>query len=477
MTLEREAWIVVDLGFGDAGKGSTTDFLVRDRRATLVVRFNGGAQAGHNVVTDDGRHHTFSQFCAGTFVPGVEGLLGPDFLLHPLGMVVEEEHLQRLGIRDAWERTSIDRRARVITPYQQAAGRIRELLRGSGAHGTCGVGIGECARDSLDATEDTLRAGELADPGRTRKKLESQRHRKRAEIAALPGTWTAAATQEAALFDDEGLVDRVLDAWREFSSNSRIVPDSRTHELITEHPRVVFEGAQGLLLDENWGFHPHTTWSDCSPAGALALVPDDRSTTVLGITRAYAVRHGPGPFPTADDQHTFVEEHNDDQCWQGQFRTGPLDGVLLRYACEVMGQLDGIAITCLDRVAEPATVCSGYRADASDTLVRRSDDGLIRSLVPGDRTDLEHRSNLTRLLQRSSPVLDEVGSVLSFVEEVTGRPVLLRSRGPGAGARTWVPATPLPGLAASELGERRGGRRNGQGSDEAEEDQEERQDS
>ena len=85
----REAWAVVDLGFGDGGKGTLTDFLVRDRGAGLVVRFNGGAQAGHNVVCPDGRHHTFAQFCAGSFVPGVLGLLGPEFLLHPLGMAVD----------------------------------------------------------------------------------------------------------------------------------------------------------------------------------------------------------------------------------------------------------------------------------------------------------------------------------------------------------------------------------------------------
>ena len=94
--MSRRAWIVVDLGFGDAGKGGVTDFLARDQRADLVVRFNGGAQAGHNVVTPDGRHHTFSQFGAGTFA-GVRTALGPAFLLHPLAMVVEAEHLVRAG--------------------------------------------------------------------------------------------------------------------------------------------------------------------------------------------------------------------------------------------------------------------------------------------------------------------------------------------------------------------------------------------
>ena len=437
MTQDREAWVVVDLGFGDAGKGSITDFLVRDRGAGLVVRFHGGAQAGHNVVTDDGRHHTFSQFCAGTFVPDVMGLLGSDFLLHPLGMMVEESHLQTLGIRDAWDRTLIHRRARVITPYQQATGRIRELLRGPAAHGTCGVGVGECVRDSLQAPDDTLHAGDLGDPERTRRKLEAQRDRKRAELDALDGVWTAAARQTFALFDDAKLVERALDSWREFCDRSKLASEGRAHGLLTENSRIVFEGAQGVLLDELWGFHPHTTWSDCRPAGALALVPDDRPSKVLGVTRAYSVRHGAGPFPAGGNADPIVEEHNVDEGWQGQFRSGPLDGVLLRYASEVVGRLDGIALTCLDRLPEPARVCTGYRVEDTEGLGRKGEDGSLQSLVPGKHEDLGHRAGLTRLLARCTPVLEEVGSIRSFVEEATGRPVLLESRGPRASDKTW----------------------------------------
>ena len=106
--MSLEAWIVVDLGFGDAGKGTITDFLVRERGAEWVVRFNGGAQAGHNVVTDDGRHHTFSQLGAGSFVPGVRSYLGPDFVLHPGALLEEARALARVGIPDAFERLYVD---------------------------------------------------------------------------------------------------------------------------------------------------------------------------------------------------------------------------------------------------------------------------------------------------------------------------------------------------------------------------------
>ncbi|HMA92189.1 MAG TPA: adenylosuccinate synthetase, partial [Polyangiaceae bacterium] len=100
----RRAFIVVDLGFGDAGKGLLTDALVRRHDIQLVMRFNGGAQAGHNVVTDSGRHHTFSQFGSGTFVPGVRTHLSRDVVVHPTALAVEAEVLTRQGVTDALER-------------------------------------------------------------------------------------------------------------------------------------------------------------------------------------------------------------------------------------------------------------------------------------------------------------------------------------------------------------------------------------
>lgn len=345
-----EAIVVVDLGFGDAGKGTITDFLVRDRGAALVVRFNGGAQAGHNVVTPDGRHHTFAQLGAGTFVDGVGTHLGPAFLLHPGGLLVEVAHLAAKSVPDALDRLTIDGRARVITPFQQAAGRLRELQRGDRAHGTCGVGIGECAADA--GLDDAIVAADLADPARLRVRLARQQDRKRAEFrSVVAGVPPARAEVELALLDDLGAVERTLAAWAPARTLRVLDADAAAARL--RAPRtVVFEGAQGVLLDETWGFHPHTTWSDCTPRGARALA-GDRAVTVLGVTRAYMVRHGPGPFPT-DGTLAIPELHNGDGGWQGRFRTGALDLPLLAYAARACAGLDGVAVTCLDRV--PARV-------------------------------------------------------------------------------------------------------------------------
>ncbi|MEM6928794.1 MAG: adenylosuccinate synthetase [Myxococcota bacterium] len=416
--MSREAWAVVDLGFGDAGKGSVTDFLVRDRDGSLVVRFNGGAQAGHNVVTADGRHHTFSQFGAGLFA-GAEGLLGPDFLLHPLGMAVEAEHLERVGVRDPWARTWVDRRARVVTPYQQAALRIRERLRGDRAHGTTGVGIGECVADGLHHPQERLTAGDLDDASTVRARLHRQRERKRAELIAL-----GASHGDLEVFDDPELIERVVTVWRDVAQRMRRLDRDQTRAHIGRSPRVVFEGAQGVLLDETWGFHPHTTWSDCTFAGAEALLQDRRCIR-LGVTRAYAVRHGAGPFPTEQDVD-LEEPHNASDGWQGAFRRGGLDGVLLRYALEVCGGVDGLVVTCLDQAPRPSSV-DAYRTAG----------GEVYRVEPGPPADLGHRERLGAWLRTVTPVPSERSGV-AFVEAATDHDVWLVSEGPTSAHKHWV---------------------------------------
>ncbi|MFI0444841.1 adenylosuccinate synthetase [Actinomadura sp. 6N118] len=111
--------IVADLGFGDAGKGTVVDWFCSrgPEPVDAVVRFNGGAQAAHNVVAPDGRHHTFAQFGSGTFTPGVATHLSRFMLVDPLALAAEADHLRKLGIRDPLARLTVDRAALLTTPY------------------------------------------------------------------------------------------------------------------------------------------------------------------------------------------------------------------------------------------------------------------------------------------------------------------------------------------------------------------------
>jgi adenylosuccinate synthase len=182
-------------------KGLFTDYLCRSKAAHTVVRFNGGAQAGHNVVLPDGRHHTFSQFGAGTFNAGVATVLSAPVVVHPTALLVEESYLRRAGVGDALDRLLIDARCLVTTPYHEAAGRLRERARGAAAHGSCGVGFGETVGHALAHPEQALRYADLLQPGHARDKLEAMRH---SLHAALPEGARAADPQDAAILDDPG---------------------------------------------------------------------------------------------------------------------------------------------------------------------------------------------------------------------------------------------------------------------------------
>ena len=162
---------LLGLGFGDCGKGLFTDALTRSLHAHTIVRFNGGAQAGHNVVLPDGRHHTFSQFGAGSFVDGTVTVLASPVVVHPSALGVEARALECVGLADAMTRLMIDGRCRVTTPFHQSAGRLREHLRGTTAHGTCGVGVGETVAFSLAHPRDGLTYAELHSTALAREKL------------------------------------------------------------------------------------------------------------------------------------------------------------------------------------------------------------------------------------------------------------------------------------------------------------------
>src|SRR3989344_2017692 len=168
---KKKAVLVGGLGFGDEGKGTTTEFLTGFYKAGVVIRYNGGAQAGHNVVLRDGRQHVFSQFGSGTFVPGVKTHLSRFVVVNPVSMFNEEKHLQRVGVTDAFQRTTIDEQATIVTPYHRIANQLAEISRGPNRHGSCGRGIGEAVSDRFKYRDKILLAGDLRDKNIIKDKL------------------------------------------------------------------------------------------------------------------------------------------------------------------------------------------------------------------------------------------------------------------------------------------------------------------
>jgi adenylosuccinate synthase len=443
------AILIADLGYGDAGKGSIVDYLARITPAHTVVRYNGGAQAAHNVVTPDGRHHTFSQFGSGTFLPSVRTHLSRFMMVNPLAMLAEERHLQSQGIYDAFSRLSIERDALLTTPFQQSANRLREIARGNGRHGSCGMGVGETMSDWLTHGSQVLFAGDLTCRRTVVKKLHFMRDAKIAQLEDLLDDLASAehARQDLQILCDPHIVDTTADVYQYISGLVSIVEPGYLGKILERPGAVIFEGAQGVLLDEWYGFYPYNTWSTLTFKNADVLLSENSfigETLKLGLVRAYATRHGAGPFVTEDAglSRQLPEAHNQNNPWQREFRIGYLDLTAIRYALSVIGNVDGLVVTNLDRMDAIAEwrVCEQYQsAEKYPNLGEYFDleDDLIGSIkVPADPTDLIRQAQLTRLLMSMKPVYKDCErsrpDYLALISERLQLPIVITSAGPTA---------------------------------------------
>ncbi len=432
------AILVVDLAFGDCGKGTIIDYLTRLRNAHTVVRFNGGPQAAHNVVTPDGRHHTFAQFGSGSFVPGVRTLLSRFVMIEPYAMLNEAAHLADMGVHDAMGRLLIDERCPIITPAHQAANRLREMARGDRAHGTCGMGIGETMTDLLDRPALMLHAHDLADRAKVVRKLREICELKASELQPVMDAVSdhPRGRQEARTLLDPSWIPVAADTYAAVAELANVIDAKQARHILCADGTILFEGAQGVLLDEWFGFHPHTTWSTTTFANADSLLDEagySGRRTRVGVLRAYFTRHGAGPLVTEDSAFSAAlpEPHNGNAGWQGRFRAGPFDAVAARYALGVAGPVDSLAITHLDRLAPiPAKICTAYELalPLSDSAVAEGkqmftwESGRIIDIPVRRPADLGASEQLTRALGRCQPVYstlhpDNSRSFIKFIEK------------------------------------------------------------
>ncbi|MDP2269318.1 MAG: adenylosuccinate synthetase [Archangium sp.] len=411
--MNPRAFIVTGLGFGDCGKGTVTDALTRRFDARLVVRFNGGAQAGHNVVLPDGRHHTFAQFGAGSFVEGVRTHLAAHVVVHPTALAVEADYLARAGVPDAFSRLTADPRCLVTTPFHQAAGRLRERLSGNG---TCGVGVGETVRDALAHADDALRMGALHGAADQLERIRVRLLESLPQDVAKDSDWS--------MLQDPSLAQRWLDVVRALPV--RLVTDEEVARAHRDHS-IVFEGAQGILLDEHHGFHPHTTWSTCTARNALHwLRHSPHQVERVGVLRSTLTRHGAGPLPSESKELRLPEPHNASAGWQGAFRIGWFDPILLRYAMAANGGVDWLALTHVDR--------------RQDRFVESYDFKLATLTAPeGSAERLAQQTALTRSLSLAVPTLAPIpdGDFADWVERALSAPVGLTSHGPTHADKRW----------------------------------------
>lgn len=433
MASNRQAILLCGHGYGDECKGSVTDYLARVHNAHTVIRYNGASQAAHNVTLSDGRHHTFSQFGSASFIPGVRTHLSQFMLVNPINLLREADKLSQQGITDVCDRTTVDERSLIITPFHCSANRLRELSRGAYRHGSCGQGVGETVRDAAIQDENIIiRAADLCDLRKVALKLKAIQDFKISQIADIInlGAEDECLKRELSVLHSTDLVSKILSWYEEFAQSISIVDNCHIRNILDRCGTTIFEGAQGTLLDETYGFHPHVTSTNITYANAESIIREceyDDEILHYGLVRAYLTRHGPGPFVTEDDNlsHLLPDVHNVMHEWQRGFRVGWFDLVATQYALSVVKNTEGLIVSCLDRFDSLPEwkVCVGYYHPQL---------GYLERIEPckGDSQE-----PLTKVLNECQPVYHtfkgkDTEAYLRLLEERLGVPIVLTSYGP-----------------------------------------------
>lgn len=356
----KTADVIIGANFGDEGKGLMTDYHAAKAGDAIVARFNGGAQAGHTVTAPDGRRHIFSHIGSGVFA-GAETLLSRFFVCNPLLFRKEHDVLKAQADIPALH---VDARALVSTPYDMMINQIAEDLRGNGRHGSCGMGFGETIERCLN-TPLALTYADLADKGALKEKLRLIRTEwlpKRLEKLGFPDM--SEKWQERV--NSDGLLEKFVED-TEFFLN--VTQEAASDFLAKAKNRIVFEGAQGLMLDQKRGIFPHVTRSHTGLKNALALAKDAgiEDLDVTYATRAYQTRHGAGPLghELPDAPYAKIRDAtNVKNDWQGQLRFAWLDvSLTAKYILDDLEDTKdsgvnvrhGLAVTCLDQTGDEVT--------------------------------------------------------------------------------------------------------------------------
>ncbi len=347
--------VVIGSGFGDEAKGVMTDYFSSTVKNGIVVRFNGSAQAGHTVTTPEGKRHVFSHIGSGSF-NYLPTFLSSYFVVNPLLFNKEIKELREINLVP---KVYVDENCYVTTPYDVMLNQIAEIVRGSKKHGSCGVGFNETIERALCADQFKLTMADLNNERLMRDKVSYIRENyvkirlKQLGIDKIPERY------ENLLVIDEIIESYICDV--ENMLDFVVVTNSN---ILNQFEAIVFEGAQGLLLDQNHKYFPHVTRSNTGMKNVAEIISkagfQDRNIEIVYVTRAYMTRHGAGPFPTELESKPYskiVDLTNLPNPFQDTLRFGLLD--LDNLAATIHKDMENakdlnseikLAISCLDQI-------------------------------------------------------------------------------------------------------------------------------
>ncbi len=413
--------VIVGAQWGDEGKGKVVDLFTEF--ADVVVRFQGGNNAGHTLVVD-GDTTILHLIPSGILHQGKTTVIGNGVVIDPLVLVEEMDLLARKGLEVEGGRMVVSRKAHVIMPWHKRLDLLRERRRAKAAIGTTGRGIGPTYEDK--AARQGIRVEELVQPDIFRARVESRLDEVNDVLRGLGG--------------DSFTVDEVVKPYAAAAERLRpLAADAALllHERIVDGANILFEGAQGTQLDLDHGTYPYVTSSN-TVAGNAAIGAGIGPTVideVVGISKAYTTRVGAGPFPTeifGHDGEALREAGSEYGATTGRpRRCGWFDVPVLRYAARANG-LTGVALTKLDVLTglEKVPICTAYRLDG-EIIQRFPDDQASLQRVEPVYETMPGWSGSIRTARSYADLPVQARNYVERIEELGGVQVVLVSVGPG----------------------------------------------
>ena len=414
--------VVIGAQWGDEGKGKIVDWLAEE--AAGVVRFQGGHNAGHTLLVG-GKKTILRLIPSGILHETLDCFIGSGVVVSPEALLGEIDELNAAGVKNVEGRLKIAPTCTVILPYHVALDQAREASRGAGKIGTTGRGIGPAYEDKV--ARRAIRMVDLLDTDKLKAKVEANLAYYNVQLQHLH------QAEPVKLEDVMAVIEKVA---------PRILPMladvSRTlHDINEKGGKLLFEGAQGTLLDIDYGTYPFVTSSNClaGAASAGAGVAPQMLQYVLGIVKAYTTRVGSGPFPTElfDEVGAGLAErgHEFGSVTGRARRCGWFDAAALKRSIQVNG-ISGMCITKLDVMdgIENINICVGYMLpDGSQTDILPFGADAVADCVPIYET-LPGWSESTVGVKDYDKLPANAKAYLKRIEEVCGAPVAIVSTGP-----------------------------------------------
>jgi len=416
------AVVVVGAQWGDEGKGKVVDLLAQ--HADIIVRYQGGNNAGHTLVVD-GQKTVLHLVPSGVLHNGKVCVIGNGVVIDPTVLATEIDALRKRGYLPDDASLMISDRAHVIMPYHKAIDLARERLRGEGRIGTTGRGIGPTYEDKMARVG--IRFADLLDEETFQATLEGTIREKNTYLRQILG-------EEALDFDS--IHSEYLELARRFA---RYVTDTSVylHDALQAGKRVLLEGGQGTMLDVDHGTYPYVTSSN-TIAGAACTgtgIAPNQIAAVVGIAKAYTTRVGSGPFPTElhDDLGKKLRQDGDEYgATTGRpRRCGWFDAVVVRHAVR-LNPVTGLALTKLDVLTglDPIRICTAYELNGKRIENFPASMSTLRSLTPVYEEVPGWTESLTQV--RSLDDLPKnARAYITRLEQVSGAPIIMVSVGAG----------------------------------------------